>query len=122
MEYFQYALQIIAGLGILNVWLLRRDKPTPYRGGNASSMTKEFANYGLPNWSVYVVGFLKIVSALGLLIGLFFQPLVVPSALLLTALMLGALGMHLKVNDPFLKSVPALTMLSMTVIILLCEL
>ena len=115
MEYTQNLLQLIAGLGILNVWLLRFNKSTPYRGGNASSMKEEFSSYGLPAWSVYVIGFLKVTAVLGLLLGLFIPALAVPSAGLLGALMIGALGMHLKVGDPLVKSMPAISMLALCV-------
>lgn len=115
MEYIQNLLQLIAGLGILNVWLLRFNKSTPYRGGNASSMQEEFSNYGLPAWSVYLIGVLKVTAALGLLVGLFIPALAVPAAGLLGALMIGALGMHLKVSDPLVKSLPAVLMLAICV-------
>ena len=118
MIYLQHLLQIIAGLGILNVWLLRFSQDTEYRGGKASSMSEEFLVYGLPPAAVYIVGFSKLVSAIGLLAGIFIQSLVVPSAILLAALMIGAVGMHLKVKDPFKKSIPALTMLTLCVAIL----
>lgn len=117
MEYVQYALQIVAGVGILNVWLLRFRRSTPYRGGNADNMTQEFTHYGLPDGSVYLIGFLKIVSALGLLGGLIIHSLILPSALLLSALMLGALAMHLKVKDPTKKFVPAGIMLVISLLI-----
>ena len=119
MIYLQYLLQIIAGLGILNVWLLRFGQDTEYRGGEASSMSEEFVSYGLPPVAVYIVGFLKIVSAMGLITGIFLPTLVAPSAILLAGLMIGALGMHLKIKDPFKKSIPALTMLTLCVAILL---
>ena len=118
MIYLQYLLQIIAGLGILNVWLLRFSQDTEYRGGKASSMSEEFLVYGLPPAAVYIVGFSKLVSAVGLLAGIFIQFLVVPSAILLATLMIGAVGMHLKVKDPFKKFIPALTMLTLCVAIL----
>jgi accessory gene regulator protein AgrB len=75
--------------------------------------------YGLPIIAVYIIGFLKIVSAIGLLAGIFLQSLVIPSAILLAALMIGAFGMHLKIKDPFKKSIPAMTMLTLCVAILL---
>ena len=78
MIYLQYLLQIAAGLGILNVWLLRFNRGTEYRGGMASNMSEEFVSYGLPPVAVYIVGFLKIVSAIGLLAGIFLPTLVVP--------------------------------------------
>jgi len=119
MQYLQDALQILAGLGILNVWLLRFRQKTPYRGGDATSMTEEFKNYGLPDASVYIVGFLKIISAAGLIAGLIIPSLVNPSAILLALLMIGALSMHLKVKDPVKKSLPATAMLSLCILILL---
>jgi hypothetical protein len=42
------ALQVVAALVLLSVWLVRFGKETPYRGGNAHSMKEEFAAYGLP--------------------------------------------------------------------------
>jgi hypothetical protein len=119
MIYIQYLLQIIAALGIFNVWLLRFGQDTEYRGGNASNMSEEFMVYSLPPVAVYIVGFLKIASAIGLLAGIFLQSLVIPSATLLAALMIGASGMHLKIKDPFKKSIPALIMLALCVAILL---
>ena len=119
MIYLQYLLQIIAGLGIFNVWLLRFSQRTDYRGGKASSMSEEFVSYGLPPVAVYIVGFLKIVSAIGLITGIFLPVLVAPSAILLATLMIGALGMHLKIKDPIKKSIPALTMLTLCVTIVL---
>ncbi len=122
MDYLQDILQIIAGLGILNVWLLRFQSSTRYRGGRANNMKEEFAAYGLPEWSVYVIGFLKLSSAVGLILGVFFTPLTLPSALMLAALMVGALAMHIKVSDPIKKSVPAICMLAMTLIIVILTL
>jgi len=111
-------LQIIVALGLLNVWLLRFNKTTAYRGGSAGSMREEFATYGLPAWSCYVVGFLKVTSALALLAGFFLPVLVFPAAAVVAVLMAGAVAMHLKVKDPAMKSVPALIVLAMCLVIL----
>lgn len=54
MEYIRSIAQLIIALGILNVWLLRFNKATVYRGGGAKNMKQEFAAYGLPGL-VYVV-------------------------------------------------------------------
>ena len=119
MIYLQYLLQIVAGLGIFNVWLLRFGQDTVYRGGNASNMREEFVVYGLPTVALYIVGLLKILSAIGLIAGIFLPSLIAPSAILLAALMIGALVMHFKIRDPFKKSIPALIMLTLCVAILL---
>lgn len=104
-------LQVTVSLILLNVWLLRFNRNTPYRGGAAHSMNEEFAVYGLPSWFTYVVGTLKVGAALCLIAGLWIHILVLPSAAIVAILMLGALAMHLKVKDPVMKSLPALLML-----------
>ena len=106
--------QIAVAAGLLNVWLLRFQRRTPYRGGDARSMREEFAVYGLPGWFRYLIGTLKVGSALCLVAGLWLRFLVFPAALLIAILMLGALAMHLKIRDPLKKSVPALVMLALS--------
>jgi DoxX-like family len=111
------ALQLIVAIGLLNVWLLRFNNRTAYRGGSAATMPEEFAAYGLPAGSVYVVGGLKVGVALAMIAGLWFPVVVVPAAALLAALMLGAIAMHFKIRDPLQKSLPALLMLALAVTI-----
>ena len=116
METLVQICQILVGCGLLNVWLLRFNKATAYRGGKASSMLEEFAAYGLPAWSCYLVGFLKVASAFALLAGLLYPVLILPAASIVAALMVGAIAMHLKVADPFKKSLPALVMLTLSLL------
>lgn len=104
-------LQIAAALGLLNVWLLRFNRRTAYRGGDAASMPEEFAAYGLPTWFAYVIGALKVGSALALIAGIWFPVVVLPAAALICILMLGALAMHARIRDPLKKFLPALGML-----------
>lgn len=110
--------QIIVGCGLLNVWLLRFNKATSYRGGAAVNMLEEFAAYGLPAWSCYLVGFLKVTSALALLAGLIYPALALPAAAVVAVLMAGAIGMHIKVGDPAKKSLPALSVLVLSLVII----
>lgn len=110
-------LQVIVGLGLLNVWLVRARAATAYRGGSAESLRDEFATYGLPDWTFYAVGALKIGSAVLLIAGIWVPQLIRPPALVVAVLMIGALAMHAKAKDPLSKSVPALLMLVMVVAI-----
>jgi hypothetical protein len=64
MDYLIIALQIIVGISILNVWLVQPQKDTRWRGGDATTIFEEFKVYGLPEWSVYVIGGLKVILAL----------------------------------------------------------
>lgn len=112
-------IKAVVALGLLNVWLLRFSKATAYRGGNASSMVEEFAEYGLPGWFCYLIGVLKVGSAVALL-GSFWMPsLAFPAAALIAALMIGAISMHIKVKDPIKKALPASAMLAMALVICL---
>ena len=63
-------LQVIMAGGLINVWLLRFNKHTPFRGGSSKSIIEEFATYGLPAWFSYLVGALKISSAILLIAGI----------------------------------------------------
>lgn len=112
-------LQVIAGLGLLNVWLVRPRSATAFRGGSSQTLREEFGAYGLPDWCFYAVGGAKIVSAVLLIIGIWVPSVVVPAALVVAALMVGALAMHVKVKDPITKSVPAFLLLAVVVGIVL---
>lgn len=111
-------LQILIALILINVWVFRFARPTEYRGAGAKNMKEEFAAYGLPGWFLYVVGFLKLVIALVMILSLvisnFNVAITAYALILLSVLMLGAIGMHLKVKDPTIKILPALLMLSMS--------
>jgi hypothetical protein len=110
-------LQVIVALGLLNVWLVRSSTATAYRGGAARTLREEFAAYGLPTWFFFLCGALKVLSAVCLLVGLWVPTLVLPAASLVVVLMLGALAMHVKVQDPSVKSLPALLMLAMSAVL-----
>ena len=109
--------RIVIALGIANVWLVRFGKATPYRGGTAKNMREEFAAYGLPPWAVYVIGGLKLLIAALLLVGIWVPELTQPAAIGMAVLMAGAVGMHLKVKDPPLRSLPALCMLALSLFV-----
>lgn len=117
MHTTQIILQCAVAIGLLNVWLLRTNQSTPYRGGNAQTMREEFAAYGLPPLAMYLVGTLKVGAALCLIVGVWWPSLVFPAALLVAVLMVGALAMHVKIHDPIQKSVPAVVLLLISVVI-----
>lgn len=115
MEYLLIALTLIVSLGILNVWVLRRDQPTDYRGQAAQTLREEFTAYGLPGWIFQVIGVTKVGLAAALLLSLWWPELAQPSAMALGLIMVVAFAMHLKVKDPLIKSVPSLIVLAMCV-------
>lgn len=121
MKILKYLLQAAVSLVVLNVWLFRFNQSTIYRGGEASNMIEEFAVYSLSETFVYLVGGLKIVAALGLLIGFFKEKIILPSALVMASLMVGAIYMHFKVSDDAIKFLPAGLMFIFSVAIIFLQ-
>jgi hypothetical protein len=107
MKILKYLLSATVSLVVLNVWFFRFNQSTIYRGGDASNMVEEFAVYGLNETVVYVIGGLKVIAALGLLVGFFKEKIVIPSAAIMATLMLGAIFMHFMVADEAIKYLPA---------------
>lgn len=117
MDYLIIALKAIVGLSILNVWLVQYNKDTRWRGGNATTIVEEFEAYGLPVWSVYVAGLIKVVLSLLLIASIWYPALQVPAALGLAAMLTGSILMHFKISDPLIKSFPAALFLVMCLVI-----
>jgi hypothetical protein len=121
MEQFTIAngLQLVVGLGLLNVWILRSRSATAYRGGTATSLREEFAVYGLPAAVFFIVGALKVTSAVVLIAGVWLDLPVAVAAAVVAALMVGAIVMHVRVGDEARKALPATLMLAMSAAIVL---
>ena len=119
MERLVSVIQVVIGLGILNVWLLRPEKTTAWRGQQARNLKEEFGVYGLPSWFMAVVGFFKILFAVLLILGVWLPSLTRPAAMGMAVLMLGAVSMHLKVKDPLKKSLPAFSLLVLCIVVAL---
>jgi hypothetical protein len=106
--YFTIAAKIIIFITIINVWFLRFNKPTPWRGGESKSMKEEFETYGLSPTVMYIIGTIKVSLAILLLISIWLKDLSTPAAGAMGIFMLGAIAMHFKADDPKIKSFPAL--------------
>ena len=111
-------LQLIISIGLINVWFFRFNKATEYRGGDAKNMREEFQAYGLPSWSMYLVGAAKVIIAVMLIVSIWLKELLIYNLLALAVLMIAAVLMHIKVKDPIKKSYPALSILFMIALIL----
>ncbi|WP_298952965.1 DoxX family protein [uncultured Nonlabens sp.] len=118
IEITEIFIKLIVGLSILKVWLINRDKATPWRGGNASSMQEEFAAYGLSKNAMIIVGTLKCLFAVLLLTSIYFKSVEFTGAIGIAFLMLGAITMHVKISDPIKKSIPAAIFLLLSIAII----
>lgn len=113
MKLIGKVAQTAAALWILNVWFLRFNKDTGYRGGDATNMKEEFAEYGLSETTMYAVGATKVGLASLMLVGHRVPQVTRPASAGLAALMLGAIGMHVKVGDPIKRALPAISVFTL---------
>jgi len=120
MKYVGRIAQTVAALWILNVWFNRFNKDTGYRGGDATNMREEFEEYGFSQNQMYAVGAAKVGLASLMLAGHAAPKLVRPASTGLALFMLGAIGMHVKVKDPIKRSLPAITVLSLSTVAAVC--
>ena len=116
-----YIFQIVIALSVLRVWIMNFNKPSRWRGGGAQNMKEEFIAYGLPSWIMYLVGTLKVVFSIGLIAGLWIPELVKFSASGIAIMMFFAIVMHVKIKDPISRSIPAITFLILSVLIIFIE-
>lgn len=113
--------QVVIGLSVMRVWTINFNKSTPWRGGGARNMKEEFTAYGLPMWMVYFVGILKVIFSIGLIVGLWIPELISFSASGIAIFMFFAILMHVKIKDPIKKSIPALTFMVLSLLIIFLE-
>ena len=100
-------LQIITASSVLFVWVVRYE-----------NIIEEFEQYKLPPWLRDLVGIFKVSFGIMLLIGVFDEKFKIIGAGGLSLLMIAALLTHVKVKNPIYKAVPAVILLSFSVIIL----
>ncbi len=112
--------QLLAAIVIYSVWIVRPRLKTAFRCADATNLKEEFAAYGLPGWSLYVVGILKISIATALVVGVWVPSLIIPAAGVLAVLMAGAVLMHLRMReDSLMKAAPASLMLCLCLFVIL---
>ena len=90
-------------------------------------MLEEFHNYGLSRSFMFLIGFFKISLSLVLILsvlisdftfeilgGINLSSIVFYGLCLMSVVMVGSVLMHLKIKDPFKKSIPAFLMFLMS--------
>ena len=95
-------------LGIFYAWTIGFNRESKFRAGKARNMKEEFLVYGLPGWTLYLVGAVKLVLSAFLFAGFFMPSLVKPASGLLCVIMAVAVFMHLRIReDRLTKALPA---------------
>ncbi|MAW95326.1 MULTISPECIES: DoxX family protein [unclassified Leeuwenhoekiella] len=106
MELLVTLAKVIIAISILIVWVLRWD-----------NIVNEFKEYGLPDLIRNFVGASKIALSTLLITSIWYPGLAAIPALLMAFLMICAQFAHFKVNNPFVKHLPSLTLLALSLFI-----
>lgn len=108
MNIYTTVAQLVIAISVAYVWIFRFD-----------NIVKEFKQYGLSDLTRNIVGASKIVLATLLITGIWFPVLVFIPALLMAFLMLCAQYFHFKVKNPWLKHLPSLLLLALSLFVAL---
>lgn len=106
MITFSAIVQLVVALSVFYVWVFRFD-----------NIVLEFKQYGLSDQVRTLVGSTKIALATLLIAGIWYPALVLVPALIMAALMLAAQYYHFKVNNPWIKRVPSLLLMALSLLI-----
>ena len=106
MENFAVYSQIIIAVSVINVWVFRFD-----------NIVKEFEQYGLSDIIRNIVGATKISLSTLLIVGVFYNEVVLASSLSMAFLMVCAQIAHIKVKNPLIKYVPSFILLILSLFV-----
>ena len=105
-------LSLLVSIVVLSAWSFQLNRPSVFRGGSSSNMSEEFAEYGLTDSIMIIVGVFKVTLAILLLIGgLKFPKLIKPAAAGMALFMLGAVYFHVSIGDGIIPTLPSALML-----------
>lgn len=108
MNTYTIIAQLVIALSVGYVWIFRFD-----------NIVKEFKQYGLSDLTRTMVGASKIVLATLLITGIWYPELVLIPALLMAFLMASAQYFHFKVKNPWIKHLPSLLLLALSLFVAL---
>tara|TARA_B110000483_G_scaffold177201_1_gene209553 strand:- start:186 stop:521 length:336 start_codon:yes stop_codon:yes gene_type:complete len=106
MEKLIVLSQIIVSISVVFVWTFR-----------FHNVLKEFAQFGLSDLTRNIVGTTKISLATLLIVGIWNPSLVLIPSILMGLLMISAQYFHFKIRNPFIKYLPSLTLLLLSIFI-----
>jgi hypothetical protein len=106
MENLMNLSQIIVSISVVYVWTFR-----------FHNVLKEFNQFGLSDFTRNIVGTTKISLATLLIVGVWYPSLVLIPSILMGLLMIGAQYFHFKISNPFIKHLPSLILLALSVFI-----
>jgi hypothetical protein len=101
-------VKIVLALSVAYVWIFRYH-----------NVVREFIQFGLSDITRNFVGVSKIALATLLIAGVWHSDLVLVPAILMGLFMVAAQFFHFKIKNPFIKHLPSLILLILSVIIVI---
>ena len=114
MQELSILSQVLIAAGIINVWVFRYAKPSPWRPEGATNMREEFQRYGFPDWIRSATGVTKLILAALLVAGIWSSTLAAGAGAAMAALMAIAIIAHLRIGDPLKKALPAFSLFALS--------
>tara|TARA_B100000941_G_scaffold286689_1_gene260683 strand:+ start:1804 stop:2190 length:387 start_codon:yes stop_codon:yes gene_type:complete len=108
MENVSIVFQLIVSISVFIVWIFRYD-----------NIVVEFKDYGYSDLLRNFVGVAKTSTSTLLILGLWYNEITIYASLSMAFFMLCAQLSHIKVKNPFIKFVPSLIFLIMSLFIAL---
>lgn len=106
MEQISLIFQLIVAFSVLYIWIFRYD-----------NIVVEFKHYGYSDLVRNFVGASKISISALLIMGVWYSEVTIYASLSMAFFMLCAQLSHLKVKNPFLKFIPSLIFLIMSLFV-----
>ena len=106
MEKIAMYSQIVIAISVINVWVFRFD-----------NIVKEFKQYGLSDTLRNIVGAFKISLSTLLIVGIFYEDVILVSSLSMAFLMICAQIAHIKARNPLMKYVPSFILLLLSLLV-----
>ena len=106
MENVSIVFQLIVSISVFIVWIFRYD-----------NIVVEFKDYGYSDLLRNFVGVAKTSTSTLLIVGLWYNEITIYASLSMAFFMLCAQLSHIKVKNPFIKFVPSLIFLIMSLFI-----
>jgi DoxX-like family len=107
MKVLMIIIQIGIALSLSYIWIFR------YK-----NMIAEFKHFGLPDSLRIFTCVAKLAISTMLIVGIWYPTLITISLQCLTVLMIFALLAHAKVKNPIMKRVPAMTVLTLSLLLI----
>lgn len=104
MEYLTIIVQLALSISVAFVWTFRHH-----------NVVTEFKQFGLSDLTRDLVGVAKVSIATLIVVGIWHSSLILVPSILMGLFMIAAQYFHFKIKNPFIKHLPSLILLSLSI-------